>query len=118
MILIKNAYMMTMAGDVIPKGFVFSDHGKIVHLGSMDVCPSDLQDVFNKTMTVIDADGRFLLPGLVDAHSHLGMIAEVLKETTLTKEPIQSHRIYVRWTPSIPETVDLRKPSKRVSRQW
>ena len=70
--------MMTMAGDVIPKGFVFSDHGKIVNLGSMDVCPSDPQAETNKKLTVIDADGRFLLPGLVDAHSHLGMIADSL----------------------------------------
>ena len=50
----------------IEKGYVEIDSGKIISVGDMSEMPENHDEV-------IDADGRLVTPGLVDAHSHLGM---------------------------------------------
>ena len=64
--LIINARVLTMSGADIEKGFVEIEDAKIKAVGSMDelaAIPSD----------VLDLGGKYLLPGFVDAHSHMGM---------------------------------------------
>lgn len=68
MILIKNGNIYTMAGEVIENGSVLIDGGKIVEVGRDLVAPLDTE--------VIDAEGKMVLPGFVDGHSHLGMWEE------------------------------------------
>jgi imidazolonepropionase-like amidohydrolase len=65
MLLIKNGLIYTMAGEVIEKGSVLIDGGKIAAVGKDLAAPSDCR--------IIDAGGRMVTPGLVDAHSHLGL---------------------------------------------
>ncbi len=65
MILIKNGKIYTMAGQVIENGCVLIKDGKIAEVGQSIEAPQGAE--------VIDAGGRMVLPGLIDAHCHLGM---------------------------------------------
>lgn len=68
MILIKNAHIFTMTEEKeIANGFIITDGKKISSVGDMRYCPTDLHT------EVIDANGSIVTPGLVDAHSHIGM---------------------------------------------
>lgn len=65
MLLIKNGYVKTMAGADIEDGCVLiDDNGKIAAVGT-DICADDA--------TVIDAGGRLVTPGCVEAHCHIGV---------------------------------------------
>ena len=65
MLLIKNGYIKTMAGSDIPNGCVLvGDDGKILSIGQTIDAPE---------ATVIDAQGRLVTPGCVDAHCHIGL---------------------------------------------
>ena len=66
MILIKNGLVKTMAGPDIEQGCVLiGDDGKIASIGK--------EIAENAEMTVIDAKGRLVTPGCVDAHCHIGV---------------------------------------------
>ena len=66
MLLIKNGYIKPMVGEDIPCGCVLvGDDGKIVAVGEQIEAPADCQ--------VIDAQGRLVTPGCVDAHCHIGL---------------------------------------------
>lgn len=66
MLLIKNGYVKTMKGKDIEDGYVLiGDDGKIKSVGEdIDV---------TEDMTVIDAEGRLVTPGCIDAHCHVGV---------------------------------------------
>lgn len=67
MILIKNANVYTMDEQgLIENGYVLIDGDKISSVGSMN-------DVPNVDAEVIDADGKSVTPGFIEAHSHHGM---------------------------------------------
>ena len=66
MLFIQNAYIKTMAGADLPNGCILvDDAGKIAAVGENLVCPENA--------TVIDAQGRLVTPGCVDAHCHIGL---------------------------------------------
>ena len=70
MLLIYNGLIKTMAGEDIEKGYVLAENGKIIAVGK------DLKEVENRITTdtkKIDANGGWVLPGLIDAHCHVGM---------------------------------------------
>jgi len=71
MLLIKNAKILTMTGKDYENGFLSVKEGKIANLGDMASMPEP-----EEVDTVIDAEGMFLMPGLVDAHSHIGMMED------------------------------------------
>ena len=65
MLLIKNGYIKSMAGPDIPNGCVLiGDDGKIVSVAEHIDAPE---------ANVIDAEGRLVTPGCVDAHCHIGL---------------------------------------------
>jgi len=57
-----------MEENIIENGFVYIKGGVIADYGPMDSMPSKY-----KNIKTIDANKGYLLPGLIDAHSHLGM---------------------------------------------
>jgi imidazolonepropionase-like amidohydrolase len=59
--------VMTAAGRVIANGVVVFEDGLIVAVGSADEV--EIPD----GATVIDAHGRFVTPGVIDTHSHMGV---------------------------------------------
>lgn len=63
--LIVNAEIHPMDGPPIKSGYVRVQNGIITDVGEMPFSPRE-DDVF-------DAEGKMLLPGFVDAHSHIGM---------------------------------------------
>ena len=70
MLLIKNGYIKTMAGEDIPHGNILIKDGKIVEVGrsiSIDQ---------NSDMEVIDAMGQLVMPGIIEPHSHIGITEE------------------------------------------
>ena len=71
MLLIKNGYVKTMAGPDIPDGCVLiGDDGKITAVGANLSAPENCQ--------IIDAQGRLVTPGCVDAHCHIGLHNEAM----------------------------------------
>ena len=70
MLLIRNAKILTMEDQDYPDGGdILVDEGKILAVGA-DL-PAPDAEVFN-------ARGLFALPGIVDAHSHIGMWEDAL----------------------------------------
>ena len=74
MLLIKNGMIKPMEGPDIPGGsLLIGDDGKILKLGKSIRLPKDAE------VTVIDAAGRLVTPGLVEAHCHIGLDDEILR---------------------------------------
>ena len=66
MILIRNGYIKPMVGDDIENGCVLiGDDGKIAAVGKDLTAP--------EAAVVIDAAGKLVTPGCVDAHCHIGL---------------------------------------------
>lgn len=71
MLLIKNGYVKTMAGADLPGGSILIDEcGKIAAIGQELELPEGAQ--------VIDAQGRLVTPGCIDAHCHIGLHNEAM----------------------------------------
>lgn len=68
MLLIKNAKVLTMAEKDYEKGCVLIDRGKIIEVAANIKEMPDCE--------VIDADNCWVMPGLIDAHSHIGITEE------------------------------------------
>ncbi|HAS74906.1 MAG TPA: amidohydrolase [Clostridiales bacterium UBA8960] len=68
MLFIKNAKIFTMTDDVIQNGCILIEDGKIKEVGTDLVAPLDAD--------VIDAMGKNVFPGFIDAHCHIGMWEE------------------------------------------
>jgi imidazolonepropionase-like amidohydrolase len=72
MLLIKNAYIMTMAGVDYKKGYVLVKDGKIAGVGH-SIENIDKSVLKGENTLIIDAEGKYVLPGFIDAHCHVGM---------------------------------------------
>lgn len=64
-VLIRGGTVMTAAGETIEGGDVLLRDGKIAAVGPELEAPDDAR--------VVDARGRYVTPGLIDTHSHLGV---------------------------------------------
>ena len=64
--LIRNAVILTGTGEKLENADVLMSEGKIQAIGS---------GLEAGDATVIDAEGRWVTPGLIDVHSHLGVYA-------------------------------------------
>jgi imidazolonepropionase-like amidohydrolase len=63
--LIINATVLTAAGERIERGSVLMVGGKIAAVGRNVAMPPDTR--------VVDAAGKWVTPGIIDPHSHLGV---------------------------------------------
>ena len=62
--LIRNATLLTAAGPAIHNGSILLQDGKIAAVGADVAAPAGA--------VVIDGHGKFVTPGIVDVHSHMG----------------------------------------------
>ncbi|HIS02760.1 MAG TPA: amidohydrolase [Candidatus Pullichristensenella avicola] len=69
--LIVNAKVYTMrASEVFDPGYVRFENGKILGVGPMCQAPAQGGE------ETLDADGGYVFPGFIDAHTHIGICAE------------------------------------------
>ncbi|MCH8286227.1 amidohydrolase family protein [candidate division KSB1 bacterium] len=61
---ISNATIITGTGQTIENGSILIRDGKIARIGSNLSAPSGVD--------VIDASGKYVMPGIIDLHSHMG----------------------------------------------
>jgi imidazolonepropionase-like amidohydrolase len=66
-VLIQHATVMTAAGDRFEPGFVLLNGGEIAAVGEGDGPTAPEGTV------VVDARGKFVTPGIIDPHSHMGV---------------------------------------------
>src|SRR5437667_3734103 len=67
-VLIRNATIMTATGQEISNGSILLKDGRIVAVGAkVDAPPPGA--------VVVDGTGKYVTPGLIDDHSHLGVYA-------------------------------------------
>ena len=71
MLLIQGGLVKPIAGEDIPNGQVLIDNGKIVAVGTNLQVPDGTE--------VYDASGCIVTPGLVDAHTHIGLDEEAIR---------------------------------------
>jgi len=88
MIAIKNVTIHTMAEDeIIKNGVILIDNGKICNLGSNIAIPENIE--------IIDGKNGFLMPGIIDAHCHIGMWEDGLgfegSDGNETTDPVTPH---------------------------
>ncbi len=65
MLLVRNARLYTVASGVIERGSILIENGLIAAVGPAVTAPAGVR--------VLDATGLTVTPGLIDAHSHLGV---------------------------------------------
>ena len=68
MLAIKGGKIFTITKGVIEKGTILIDEGKIVNVGADVTVPDGAE--------VIDAEDKIVMPGLVEAHCHIGIWEE------------------------------------------
>jgi imidazolonepropionase-like amidohydrolase len=66
-LVIRNVNIMTAAGPTIRNGMISIADGKIVAVGPSVTVPAGA--------AVIDGGGKYVTPGIIDTHSHLGVYA-------------------------------------------
>ncbi len=66
-VLIKNGTVLTVTNGMLNETDVLIENGKITKIGQGLSAPSGAKTV--------DADGMFVMPGIIDAHSHLALDA-------------------------------------------
>jgi len=81
---IKNAriYTMSLSGEnqIIENGYVKISDGLIDEVGDMkEYKKNNKNNNKNNKEEIIEAGGKWLLPGFIDAHTHLGMYEDGLK---------------------------------------
>jgi len=69
-ILIKNARILTMGVQNFDCGCILIENQKIKKISG------EIKDSENNDQTVLDAKGCWVLPGLIDAHCHIGITEE------------------------------------------
>ncbi|MGB7332209.1 MAG: amidohydrolase, partial [Terriglobales bacterium] len=73
-VVIKNATIMTVTHGNITNGSIYIKDGKIAAVGENVNAPS--------TAIIIDAEGKYLTPGIVDCHSHIALDDDVNEATS------------------------------------
>lgn len=72
MLAIAGGKVLTMSGPPLEKGTVLVERGKIVEVREDVFIPPGAE--------VVEAAGKVVIPGLIDAHSHLGIVEEIYRE--------------------------------------
>ncbi len=88
-VVIRNATILTAAGDEIENGSIYFRDGRIVAVGLDLEAPADA--------LVVDGTGKFVTPGVIDTHSHLGVYAApgTRAESDGNEYPVKPNTAYV-----------------------
>ncbi len=70
MLLIKNGIIYTITGDFINPGNVLVENDKIIEVGK------EIKTTLKADTRIIDASGLWVMPGIIDAHCHIGITEE------------------------------------------
>src|SRR5437879_4622216 len=71
---IKNGTILTVPHGVIHNGSILIHNGKIAEVGQSVTAPPNA--------VVIDATGKFVMPGIIDSHSHSALDSDVNEATS------------------------------------
>ncbi len=77
-IFIENATLVTVTDDIIENGDILITNGIITEIGTDLSAPAGV--------TVIDGTGKFVMPGIIDAHSHLNTVSTNEARNPVTAE--------------------------------
>lgn len=87
MLALKNGRVLTMAGKDFEKATILVENGKILDVGSRVTIPEGAE--------VIDVSGMVVMPGIIDAHAHLGIYEEGIgdegEDTNEMTDPVTPH---------------------------
>ena len=87
MIAITNGKLITITQGVVEGGAILVEGGRIVAIGDQIQVPEDAQ--------VYDATGKVVMPGLIDAHCHVGIFPDGIgwgnADGNETVDPITPH---------------------------
>src|SRR3954463_13230083 len=78
-VVIKGGTILTVTHGKIENGSIYIHDGKIAAVGQTVNAPAGAQ--------VIDATGKFVMPGIIDSHSHIALDSDVNEPTS----PITPH---------------------------
>ena len=85
-----NARLLTMAGPEIPCGYLVMTKDQITAVGA-----GDLPDQASDSIKIVDCRGLTILPGLIDAHCHVGLFNDGLgkegEDGNEEVEPVTPH---------------------------
>ena len=70
MLFIRNAHILPIVGEEIENGCLLLSQGRIAAIGAEVHAPADAE--------VLDAQGRLVTPGCIDAHCHVGLDNEAM----------------------------------------
>ncbi len=82
-VVIRNVTVLTATGSAIAGGSVYVKDGKIVAVGKTVDAPA--------SAAVLDGAGKYLTPGLIDAHGHIALDGDVNEGTS----PVTPHMMMV-----------------------
>ena len=71
---IKNATLLTTTHGKIEHGSIYVKDGKIAAVGATVSAPA--------SATVVDAEGKYVTPGIIDPHSHMALDGDVNEATS------------------------------------
>jgi imidazolonepropionase-like amidohydrolase len=74
-VVIKNATVLTITKGKIEGGSVLIHNGKIAAVGKTVDAPANAK--------VVDATGKFLMPGIIDSHAHMALSNDVNEATNV-----------------------------------
>ena len=87
MLVIRNGRIHTISQGVIDRGSILVEHGKIVAIGTDVPVPAGAR--------VLDAEGMWVQPGIIEPHSHVGISEQGLgfegNDTNEMVEPCTPH---------------------------
>ncbi len=84
-ILIRNATVLTVTKGTVADGSVLVENGKIAAIGKNVSAPADA--------TVVDGRGKFLMPGIIDCHSHTAIEGGVNEGTVSDSSMVNIHDV-------------------------
>lgn len=87
---LKNGIIHPITSDEIHGGYIYIKSGKILNIGTS--IPKTME---NKNIPMYDLKGKHILPGFIDAHTHLGIleesVGEIGQDNNETSNPVTPH---------------------------